>query len=122
MKKQKYGNKKVERDGMIFDSQREADRWTYLCQLMDAGVIRELDRQVVFELIPSQYEFDTMGPRGGKNKGKCIERAVKYIADFVYKDQLGQIVVEDTKGYRTPEYVLKRKLMLFLKGIRVKEV
>ena len=56
MKKQKYGNKKVKRDGMIFDSQREADRWTYLCQLMDAGIITELDRQVTFELLPAQYE------------------------------------------------------------------
>lgn len=122
MKKRKYGNKKVERDGMIFDSQREADRWTYLCQLMDAGVITELDRQVTFELLPAQYELSTVGVRGGKDRGKCIERSVKYIADFVYKDQLGRKVVEDTKGYKTPEYVLKRKMMLYIHGIRIKEV
>ena len=122
MKKQKYGNKKVERDGILFDSKREADRWTYLCQLMDAGVITELDRQVTFELLPAQYELSTVGVRGGKDRGKCIERAVKYKADFVYKDQLGRKIVEDTKGYKTPEYVLKRKLMLHVHGIRVKEV
>lgn len=120
----KYKNKKVERDGFLFDSQREADRWTYLCQLMDAGVITELDRQVTFELLPAQYEFDTVGKRGGKERGKCIERAVKYIADFVYKDHLGRTIVEDVKGYtRTnPDYIIKRKLMLYIHGIRVKEV
>jgi hypothetical protein len=124
MKKSKDKNKKVEVDGILFDSKREADHWVYLCQLMDAGVITELDRQVEFELIPAQFEFDTVGVRGGKQKGKCIERKVKYIADFVYRDQLGQRVVEDVKGYtkNDPVYIIKRKLMLYIHGIRIKEV
>ena len=124
MKKNKFKNKKVEVDGMLFDSKREADHWVYLCQLMDAGVITELDRQVEFELIPAQFEFDTVGVRGGKQKGRCIERKVKYIADFVYRDQLGQRVVEDVKGYtkNDPVYIIKRKLMLYIHGIRIKEV
>ena len=124
MKKNKYKNKKVEVDGILFDSKREAEHWIYLCNLMDAGIITELDRQVEFELLPAQFEFDTVGVRGGKQKGKCIERKVKYIADFVYKDQLGQTVVEDVKGYtrHKPEYILKRKMLLFFHGIRIKEV
>jgi hypothetical protein len=124
MKKNKFKNKKVEVDGILFDSKREADNWVYLCHLMDAGVITELDRQVEFELIPAQFEFDTVGVRGGKQKGKCIERKVKYIADFVYRDQLGQRVVEDVKGYtkNDPVYIIKRKLMLYIHGIRIKEV
>lgn len=64
-------------------------------------------------LIPSQYaEVD--------GKRRCIERECTYVADFVYL-QDGEIIVEDTKGFRTPEYKIKRKLMLFLKGIRIKE-
>lgn len=122
MKKLKYRNKKVEYDGILFDSKREADRWTYLCQLMDAGVITELDRQVKFVLIPAQYEPDSVGPRGGIRKGRCLERECAYYADFVYKDENGNMVVEDAKGLRTPEYVIKRKLMLSKLGIGVVEI
>lgn len=107
----KYGNKKVWFDGMEFDSIRERDRYLELKLLQRAGEISELDTQVKFELIPSQ-RYD----------GKVVERPVTYIADFVYKDKLGNVVVEDAKGHRTTEYILKRKMMLYFLGIRVREV
>ena len=72
--------------------------------------IADLERQAEFLLIPAQRDA----------KGKVIERAVKYKADFRYK-QNGEIVVEDVKGVKTKEYVIKRKLMLERFGIRIKE-
>ena len=102
----KYNNTKIRVDGRLFDSKAEAARWQELCLLERAGEITELERQVEYELIPKQ-------------KG---ERAVKYIADFRYKDHEGKTVVEDTKGVRTTVYILKRKLMLRVHGIRIREV
>lgn len=100
----KYGNKKVTVDGIEFDSKKEARRYSELKLLERAGEIQDLQLQVKFELIPKQ-------------KG---ERACNYIADFVYTEN-GQTVVEDTKGFKTPEYIIKRKLMLERYGIRIKE-
>lgn len=119
----KYGNHKVTFEGMIFDSKKELYRWLDLKTLEKAGKIYELQRQVKFVLVPAQYEPDTVGPRGGKIKGKLIEKELAYYADFYYFDnETGKYVVEDAKGVRTPEYVIKRKLMLYLKGYRIKEV
>ena len=88
-----------------------------------AGKITNLQRQVKFQLIPAQREPDTIGPKGGHKPGKLIEREVSYVADFVYTDlQTGQTVVVDTKGFRTKEYTIKRKMMLYFHGIRIKEV
>ena len=101
----KYNNTKIRVDGRLFDSKAEAARWQELSLLERAGEITELERQVEYELIPKQ-------------KG---ERAVKYIADFRYVDNDGKTVVEDTKGVRTPVYILKRKLMLRVHGIRIRE-
>ena len=102
----KYNNTKIRVDGRLFDSKAEAARWQELSLLERAGEITELERQVEYELIPKQ-------------KG---ERAVKYIADFRYKDHEGETVVEDTKGVKTPVYILKRKLLLWVHGIRIREV
>lgn len=119
----KYGAKKVVVDGITFDSKREFKRWQELSMLQKAGVITDLQRQVKYILIPAQREPDTKGPRGGLIKGKLIEREVSYIADFVYRDaRTGEWVVEDVKGMRTKEYILKRKMLLYFKGIRIKEV
>lgn len=107
----KYGNKKIVVDGEEFDSKREANRFYELVLMQKAGLIGRLTRQVTFELIPNQYI--------GK---KCVERSVKYIADFVYFTKDGEYVVEDAKGMRTPAYIIKRKLMLKVHGIRIKEV
>ena len=116
----KYRNKKVVRNGITYDSKKEADRHAVLRLLERAGKIRDLQRQVKFVLIPAQYEPDTVGKRGGIKKGKLIERECSYIADFVYEEN-GKKVVEDTKGFRTADYKIKRKLMLFMHGIRIKE-
>lgn len=113
----KYGAKKVVRDGMTFDSQIEYKRYCELLLLQRAGAIHDLKRQVEFELIPAQFEQSN-----GKKRGKCLERAVKYVADFVYRDvDTNKTIVEDTKGFKTPEYKIKRKLMLYVHGIRIKE-
>ena len=106
----KYHNKKIEIDGMTFDSQKEYERWCELKILAKAGVITELRRQVSFEVVPACRKSD----------GK-MERAVKYIADFVYREK-GKLQVEDVKGFKTPEYIIKRKLMLEKYGITVREI
>ena len=107
----KYGNRKTVVDGITFDSKKEATRYAELKLLQRAGEIFDLQRQVPFTLIPKQTR-----------DGKVIERPCVYKADFVYKDKDGTEVVEDTKGMRTKEYVIKRKLMLWQFGIVVKEV
>lgn len=119
----KYHSVKVTSDGQLFDSKKEALRWSELRQLERAGVISDLERQVRFVLIPAQREPDTVGPKGGVKRGKLIERECAYIADFCYTIcKTGTKVVEDTKGLRTPDYIIKRKLMLEKYGIRVREV
>lgn len=108
----KYHNiKTMTSDGIEHHSQAEAKRWIQLKLLEKAGEIKDLQRQVKYVLIPSQKE--------GK---KTIERECSYIADFVYTDKQGNIVVEDTKGFRTKDYTIKRKLMLWVHKIKVKEV
>ena len=113
----KYNNRKVKTsDGVIHDSQREANRWVELNLLQRGGYIKNLQRQVKFVLIPKQVEYV------GK-KAKVIERECSYIADFVYTDtKTEKTVVEDTKGMRTKDYIIKRKLMLYIYGIRIKEI
>jgi hypothetical protein len=106
----KFGNRKTLFNGITFDSRREAKRYAELVLLLRAGQISNLRRQVPFELLPSQ-----------KRNGKVIERPVRYVADFVYIEN-GQEVVEDAKGLRTKEYILKRKLMLWQYGIQIKEI
>ena len=124
----KYGNRKVIVDGITFDSRREARRYQELKMLERCGAISDLQRQVEYELIPTQREKSTRVYTKGRKKGqpiegKIIEKAVTYIADFVYKDNLtGKVVVEDAKGMRTRDYILKRKMCLYLLGIRIQEV
>ena len=103
----KYGAKKVTDPvtGEVFDSKKEYYRWCELKLMERAGKISDLQRQVKYELIPKQNG----------------ERACTYVADFVYIDSDGNTVVEDTKGVRTDAYRIKRKLMLFVHGIKIKE-
>lgn len=119
--KSKYHNRKITRDGVTFDSRKEFRRYEELQLLQQAGEIANLRRQVKFVLIPTQREPSKIGTRGGVKKGKLLERECAYIADFVYI-QNGKTVVEDTKGVRTKDYVIKRKLMLYTQGIRIREV
>lgn len=106
----KYRNKKIDTAEGRFDSEKEYSRWVDLKWMQRAGQITDLQRQVTFELLPSQ-----------RIDGKVVERPVKYIADFVYM-QNGEKVVEDVKGLKLPEYVLKRKLMLYIHNLRIKEI
>lgn len=124
----KYGNKKVIVDGVVFDSKREARRYQELKMFERCGSISNLRRQVKYELIPVQREESTRVYTKGRKKGqpiegKVIEKAVTYIADFTYTDvATGETVVEDSKGFRTKEFVIKRKLMFYIHGIKVREV
>lgn len=108
--KSKYGSRKITADGVTYDSAKEYRRFKELSLLERAGAIQNLQRQVEFELIPSQ-----------RINGKVAERPCKYVADFVYQ-QDGKRVVEDTKGFRTKDYIIKRKLMLWVHGIQIREV
>lgn len=122
----KYHNKKITVDGITFDSKKEAKRYQELKMLERAGYIENLRNQVKYTLIPAQRETSTTAITKGQNKGKMkpgkvLEREVTYIADFVYEEN-GKTVVEDTKGFRTKDYILKRKMMLFFHGIRIKEI
>lgn len=112
----KYHNVRVYMDGVTFDSVREAQRWNELKLMRMAGEITELRRQVRYELLPTQKVRDW---KTGKMKS---ERGVSYVADFVYRDRSGEFVVEDTKGVKTKDYVIKRKLMLKVHGIQIHEV
>lgn len=96
----------------MFDSKREALRYQDLLFLQRAGRIEHLKRQVKYVLIPAQ-----------RRDGKVVERECAYVADFVYMDvATGDFVVEDTKGFRTKDYIIKRKLMLQEYDIRIVEV
>ena len=113
-----------------YDSKKEARRALELKMLQRAGKISDLQEQVKFVLIPPKYEeIPRIGKRGKPIKPKrvCIERGLSYVADFVYIDNAtGHTVVEDVKGYKGGAtyqlFVHKRKLMLEIYGIRVKEV
>lgn len=111
-KESKYHSQKITVSGRSFDSIKEANRYSELVLAQRSGEISELKCQVTYVLIPSQK---------GEN-GKTIEKPVKYIADFVYVDKNGSTVVEDTKGVRTADYIIKRKLMLYIHKIRIKEM
>ena len=105
----KYHNRKITRDGETFDSAKEYRRFCELRLLERAGRIADLRRQVKYELIPAQ-----------RIGGKVAERACNYVADFVYTED-GREIVEDTKGVRTADYIIKRKLMLWVHGIQIRE-
>ena len=105
---QKFRN--VRRNG--FDSKKEEGRFQQLIFLQKAGKIHNLRRQVKFELIPAQYQ-----------DGRCVERAVNYYADFTYMEG-NMLVVEDVKSKITrmqSDYIIKRKLMLWVHHIRIRE-
>lgn len=99
----KYNAKKCEYKGIVFDSIGEMKRYRELEVLLMAGEISNLSRQVTHEIVIS---------------GVLI---CKYKSDFEYDLHSGERVVEDFKGFRTPEYKIKRNLMLAVKGIKILE-
>lgn len=120
----KYHSKKTVIDGITFDSRKEAERYSELKLLERCGAISNLELQKVYELIPAQYEYyERYGKNGNRIKDgkRCIERSCVYKADFVYIEN-GKTVVEDAKGFKTEEYKIKKKLMLYIHGIKIKEV
>lgn len=126
----KYLAKKIEIDGILFDSKKEANRYLVLKGQQRQGIIRDLRMQVPYVLIPAQYEERIeYTPKKKKEKlvKKLVEREVSYVADFVYKRVCdGEIVVEDVKGYKIGTaysvFVIKRKLMLERYGIKIVEI
>lgn len=103
-KKSKYASKKTVVDGITFDSRKEAKRWQQLVLMQKVGAITDLQRQVAYPLVVD-------------GKKICV-----YKADFVYdRLQTGIIIVEDCKGYRTPEYRLKAKLFEACYGFKITE-
>ena len=110
---------------MEYDSKRERDRHIFLLNAEREGTISDIRRQVTFHLLPAQYEtVEKQLKTKTKQVNVCVERAVDYIADFTYMKD-GKLVVEDTKIAKKllpPEYVLKRKMMLYFHGIKIKEV
>ena len=101
----KYKAKKiVDSEFGKFDSKAEHSRWLELVAMERAGMISDLRRQVRYEVIPAN----------DKN------RKTEYIADAVYTEN-GRVIVEDTKGFETPEYIIKKKLMYHVHGIEIFE-
>jgi hypothetical protein len=114
VKKSKYHNKKVLYDNIKFDSEKERDRYIQLKLMEKAGEIKDLKLQVKFELQPS-FEIN----------GKTI-KSIDYIADFEYytNDEfaLYNHIVEDTKGFKTKEYMIKRKMFAYKYKFEISEV
>lgn len=112
LNRSKYGNKKVQVDGKIFDSLKEAMRYNELKMLQDHGKIQDLKCQVKFELQP-KFKNEITGK---------TEKSITYIADFVYYDnEKYEYVIEDVKGFKTEVYKMKRKMMAY-KGLYIQEV
>ena len=103
MRRNKFGEKKTVVDGIKFDSGRESRRYLELKMLQKAGEIQGLRLQVPYLIVVNE------------------KKICKYVADFVYTDTNGNEIVEDSKGFRTPEYRLKAKLMLAVHGIEIYE-
>ena len=124
-KQNKFKNQKIEFNGMIFDSKKEYSRYMELKLLEQAGIIKNLKRQVKYVLIPTQYEIQSETLKNGKIKEnkKVIERECLYIADFVYEEN-DKTIVEDVKSEitKTADYKIKKKLMLYVHNIKIKEV
>jgi hypothetical protein len=122
-----YAKPTMTSDGMA-GSKKEAKRLGELKLLQNAGVISNLRFQVRYQLLAPQYEEKERFGKNGqplKPSRKLVERGVDYVADFVY-EQDGRVVVEDAKGYKKGAayalFVIKRKLMLMVHGIKIREV
>lgn len=125
IQRSKYKNTKVEYQGIKFDSKREMQRYIVLKDAEAKGIIQDLKMQVKFELIPAVKETYI---KHLKTKDKECERTLQlpitYTCDFAYTKD-GVLVVEDVKisaSLLPKEYVLKKKMMFALKGIKIREI
>ena len=111
MTRRKYGNRRVKRFGLWFDSKREADRYTMLLGMVKDGRITDLQRQVPIHL--DGRDGPILTPTG---------RKMRYVADFTYTDvATGLTVIEDAKGFPTPDYKIKRAIVQAM-GLEIVEV
>lgn len=123
----KFGNHKVTIDGIRFDSRKEAKFYLFLKEAEKKGEISDLRLQVPYELIPAIYEDQVIHLKTkDKTVTKCVQKAVHYVADFVYREtETGNEAVVDVKSGITrkhPVYLLKKKMMRAFKGIDIIEV
>jgi len=120
----KYRNKGIEVDGIFFSSKAEAKWYKIFKSQKGRGEIKDFRMQVPFELVPSQKapvtKFDKKG--NPRTVEKVVELAVKYVADFVVEENDGTQTVYDVKGFPTPVWGIKRKLMRYVHGIVIQEV
>lgn len=123
MKQPKYKNHRTAYMGITFDSELERDRYIYLSGQKDSGNILSLERQVAVELIPAVTASEEVRLKTKTvTKEKVVQRAVKYVADFVYTLPDGSVIYEDTKSRITvlnKDFILKRKMLLAFKGIEL---
>ena len=120
--KNKYNAKKVTFDGITFDSKKEGLHYLLLKDMERKGEISNLRLQVPYELLPAIYRDEIVHLKTkDKIERRLVQRAVNYVADFVYEKD-GREVVVDTKGLRLADYILKKKMMLALKGIEITEI
>lgn len=126
MKYSKFRNKKVENEYGKFDSKKEFERYLVLLDKEKIGEIYGLKRQVEFELIPPQYKTVQIQLKTKvKQIRKLLERGELYRADFTYTLKDGTFIVEDVKAskfFQDKVYRVKRKLLLYIHGIEIKEV
>lgn len=121
-RRRKYGNKTISNALGDFDSKGEYQRYLFLLDAQKSGKISNLRRQVEYELLPTQYKTKIVHLKTkDKEVTMVAERAVSYVADFVY-EKAGETVAEDFKGFPDEKYPIKRKMMLFFHGISVREV
>ena len=133
--KSKFNNRKVETAEGTFDSVGEWKRWVVLREAEKAGLIKDLERQVRFTLIPTQYRTETVHLKTkDKQVRRVAEREITYTADFVYKKkgepldtpageaEVWHRVVEDFKGFANDRWKLKKAMMLYFHGIAVREI
>lgn len=121
----KYGNKKVEYDGLKFDSKKEKDRYIFLKAQEKIGNIQDLQLQVKYELIPAiKEEYVEHLKTKDRVKTRTVQLAITYTCDFQYYKN-GELVIEDVKSspkMLAKEYVLKKKILFALKGLKITEV
>ena len=116
----KYRAQKTEIDGVIFDSKKEARRWLELCSMARAGHITLLERQVKYPLVIDGAPVIIRSRRVNKDGGERKGRQAMYTADFRYFLVNGnRMVVEDAKGFLTPDAVLRVALVEAIYRIRV---
>lgn len=128
-KRPKYGNKKVDYDGMTFDSKKEKERYVVLKEAQENGIIGHLETQVKFVLIPAvREEYEVELKTKTVVKTRTLQKAITYSADFrYYHNGREEWVVEDVKASHVAAsldkcFILREKMMFALKGIKIRRV